>query len=106
MPRSMLCRYSIWVFSVLMFATGAAFAQFTASIQGEIKDQSGAGVAKATIHLVNTGTGATSVVTSDDGGNYRFVSLAPGSYKLTAEAAGFSKAEADVTLLTEQNLNL
>ena len=106
MARSRLCRYSIWVFSVLMFATGAAFAQFTASIQGEIQDQSGAGVAKASIHLVNTGTGATSVVTSDDGGNYRFVSIAPGSYKITVEAAGFSKAEADVTLLTEQNLNL
>jgi hypothetical protein len=96
----------IWLFSIVAFTAGTAFAQFTASIQGEVKDQSGAGVAKATINLQNTATGATAVTTSDEGGNYRFVSLAPGSYKITAEAKGFSKSEADVTLLTEQNLNV
>lgn len=106
MPRSMLSRYSISLFSILVFTAGAAFAQFTASIQGDVKDPSGAGVAKATVHLVNTATGVAAVATSDDAGNYRFVSLAPGSYKITAEAAGFSKSEADVTLLTEQNLNV
>ena len=106
MPRSMMSRGLIWLFSIVAFTAGTAFAQFTASIQGEVKDPSGAGVAKATIHLLNTATGVSAVVTSDDGGNYRFVSLAPGSYKITAEATGFSKSEADVTLLTEQNLNL
>ena len=106
MPRSMMSRCSIWMFSIVLFTAGTAFAQFTASIQGEVKDPSGAGVAKATIHLQNTATGVSAVATSDDGGNYRFVSLAPGSYKITAEAAGFSKSEADVRLLTEQNLNL
>ncbi len=106
MPRSMMSRGLIWLFSIVAFTAGTAFAQFTASIQGEVKDPSGAGVAKATIHLLNTATGVSAVVTGDDGGNYRFVSLAPGSYKITAEATGFSKSEADVTLLTEQNLNL
>jgi Carboxypeptidase regulatory-like domain len=105
MPRSMISRRSIWLFSILLTA-GTAFAQFTASIQGEVKDQSGAGVAKAKIQLVNTATGVTALATSDDSGNYRFVSLAPGSYKITAEAAGFSKSEASVTLLTEQNLDV
>jgi hypothetical protein len=106
MPRSMISRYSIWLFAVLAFTASSALAQFTASIQGEVKDQSGAGVAKATVNLVNTATGVTAVATSDDGGNYRFVSLAPGSYKITVEAAGFAKSEADVTLLTAQNLDL
>src|SRR5580704_3902493 len=106
MPRSMMSRCSIWMFSIVLFTAGTAFAQFTASIQGEVKDPSGAGVAKATIHLQNTATGVSAVATSDDRGNYRFVSLAPGNYKITAEAAGFSKSEADVTLLTEQNLNV
>ena len=50
--------------------------------------------------------GATTTATSDDSGNYRFVSLAPGSYKITAQAANFSKSEVDVTLLTEQTLNV
>lgn len=106
MPRSMMSRRSIWLLSIIVIAAGAAFAQFTASIQGEVKDQSGAGVAKAKIQLVNLATGVTAVATSDDSGNYNFVSLAPGRYKITAEAGGFSKSEADVTLLTSQNLNV
>src|SRR3954468_20757719 len=105
MPRSIISRYPIW-FSILLFTTTAAFAQFTASIQGEVKDPSGAGVAKATVRLVNTATGVTAVSTSEDADNYRFVSLAPGGYKIPAEAAGFAKSEANVTLLTEQNLNV
>lgn len=83
-----------------------AFAQFTANIQGVVQDPSGAGVAKAQIILVNTGTGVQQTAISDASGNYRFVSLAPGNYKISVEAAGFSKSEADVALLTEQNLNL
>jgi hypothetical protein len=106
MPRSRMTRYTMWLFSLLLFTASAGLAQFTASIQGEVKDPSGAGVAKATVHLVNTATGVTAVATSDDAGNYRFVSLAPGGYKITAEAAGFAKSEANVTLLTEQNLNV
>jgi protocatechuate 3,4-dioxygenase beta subunit len=80
MPRSMMSRRSIWLFSIIVIAAGAAFAQFTASIQGDVKDQSGAGVAKAKIQLVNTATGVTAIATSDDSGNYSFVSLAPGRY--------------------------
>jgi len=106
MPRSMMSRRSIWLFSILVITAGAAFAQFTASIQGEVKDQSGAGVAKANIQAVNTATGVAAVATSDDSGDYRFVSLAPGTYKITVEAAGFAKSQANVTLLTEQNLNV
>ena len=83
-----------------------AFAQFTANIQGVIQDPSGAGVARAQIILVNTGTGVQQTATSDPSGNYRFVSLAPGNYKISVEASGFSKSEADVALLTEQNLSL
>ncbi len=82
------------------------FAQFTASIQGVVQDQSGAGVAKASIQLVNIATGVTKIASTDPSGNYRFVSLAPGSYKMVVEAQGFSKAESNLTLLTEQNLNI
>jgi len=67
MPRSMMSRGLIWLFSIVAFTAGTAFAQFTASIQGEVKDPSGAGVAKATINLLNTATGVSAVVTGDDG---------------------------------------
>ena len=91
---------------LLILLTAPVFAQFTASIQGEVQDQSGAGVAKANLQLLNVATGVTNVATTDSSGNYRFVSIAPGNYKITVEATGFSKAEANVTLLTEQNLNV
>jgi len=84
----------------------SAYAQFTANIQGVIQDPTGAGVAKAQIVLINTSTGVQKVTTSDPSGNYRFVSLPPGDYKLVVDAPGFAKAESDITLLTEQNLNL
>jgi Carboxypeptidase regulatory-like domain len=66
-----------------------ACAQFTANIQGVIQDPSGATVAKAKIVLVNTGTGVKQSSTSDPSGNYRFVSLAPGNYKVSVEPPGF-----------------
>src|SRR5579864_7793158 len=107
MPRSMMSRRSIsTLVSMFLIASTAAFAQFSASIQGVAQDPSGAGIAKATIQLVNVATGTTAVTTTDASGNYRFVSLAPGNYRVTGEAAGFSKSEVNVTLLTEQNLSV
>lgn len=92
--------------SLLTLWVVPAFAQFTANIQGVVQDPSGAGVARAQITLVNSATGVKKAATSDSSGNYRFVSLAPGSYKISVEAAGFARAEAEVTLLTEQNVNV
>src|SRR4051812_34938732 len=81
-------------------------AQFSSNVQGFVQDPSGAVLPKATVTLVNVGTQLTRTTTTDENGNYRFVSLAPGEYKVTAEAAGYAKSESDVTLLTEQNLNV
>ena len=90
----------------LFFTSLATFAQFTGSIQGVVHDETGAAVAHAKITLINVATQVTSATTTDDAGNYRFVSLAPGSYKIKAEAPGFAESDADVNLLTEQNLNV
>src|SRR5882724_1650429 len=94
---------------VLLFAslfTSLCFGQFSGSIQGVIEDPSSAGVAKARVDLVNVGTNATRTTTTDDAGNYTFPSVAPGTYKISVEASGFRKSEVNVTLLTEQNLNV
>ena len=94
------------VCSLLALWAVPGFAQFTASIQGVVHDASGASVPKAQVNLTNSATGVIKTTTSDSAGEYRFVSLAPGSYKVSVTANGFSNAEADVTLLTEQNVNL
>ncbi|MDE3187210.1 MAG: TonB-dependent receptor [Acidobacteriota bacterium] len=103
--RRMSCRVALLCLMLALVAA-PALAQFTASIQGVVQDPTGAGVAKATIHLTNVATGVSKAGASDASGNYRFVSLAPGSYRITVEATGFARAVAEITLLTEQNLNV
>jgi hypothetical protein len=83
-----------------------AFAQFTSGLQGTVQDPSGAGIGKANIQLVNDATAATASKTTDASGGFRFLNLAPGAYTLKVTAGGFTKAEAHVTLLTEQSLNI
>jgi hypothetical protein len=93
-------------FTVLMLAVSSTWAQFTASIQGNVSDPSGAAVTQAKITLENLATHILATTTSDSDGGYRFVSLAPGTYKVSAEAQGFSKTETTVTLGTSQNLSV
>jgi hypothetical protein len=99
-------RRSLCLAFLSLFFAGSAFAQFTGSVQGTVQDPSAAGIAKATVQLVNQATKESESTTTDASGTFRFLSLAPGTYKVTVEATGFSKSEVDITLLTEQNLNV
>jgi hypothetical protein len=91
---------------LVLFSGASAFAQFSSSVQGTVQDTSGAGIAKASVRLLNVATNSAQAAASDESGNFRFLSLAPGSYKVTVEASGFAKSEVDITLLTEQNLSV
>ena len=77
MPGCMPVRRLLSPALFVLFIAGAAFAQFTASIQGSVQDPSGAGVAKATIQLVNVATGVTSATTSDASGNIQLFESCP-----------------------------
>ncbi|HXZ34062.1 MAG TPA: TonB-dependent receptor [Terriglobales bacterium] len=96
----------LWALVIVLLGSGVALAQFTGSIQGTVLDPSGAAVTGAKATLVNNATQVTSSTASDASGNYRFFSLAPGAYKINVEAPGFTKAELNVTLLTEQILSV
>jgi len=96
----------LWLCAAILLLSGSSRAQFTGNIQGVVEDPSGATVAQAKIVLVNLANQISTSTTSDTSGNYRFLSLAPGSYKVTTEATGFSKAEVTVTLETNQTLNV
>src|SRR5215469_4689082 len=102
----LLLRWAFVLSVVAMFFATSLQAQFTASIQGTVQDPSGAAVAQAKVDLVNTVTQVSATTTTDATGSYRFLSLAPGSYKITIEAKGFSKSETSFTLETNENLNL
>lgn len=92
----------------LLFAvwTVPAYAQFSSNLTGVVRDQSGAAVPGATITLRNVNTQVTQQATTDSTGSYHFVSLAPGTYEVTAAKSGFAKATANITLQTAQTLNL
>jgi hypothetical protein len=98
--------WSIRLLALLLLTAGSAWAQFSANIQGTITDPSGATVGQAKLTLENLVTHVTATTTTDAEGGYRFLSLAPGPYKITVEATGFSKAETTVTLETNENLSV
>jgi hypothetical protein len=102
----MFVGWSVRLLLTVLLVAVSTRAQFTASIQGNVTDPSGAAVAQAKITLENLSNHVAAETTSDGDGSYRFVSLAPGSYKISVEAPGFSKAETTVTLETNQNLSI
>lgn len=83
------------------FSLPSAHAQFeTASVLGYVRDSSGAALGNSDVTLTNQETGITQTAKSKADGNYTFVSVAPGPYKVTAETAGFDKSETPVFELT------
>ncbi len=74
----------------LLFATGAMLAQESrASIAGTVTDPSGSVVASAKLRLTNVETGVAFETASNDVGQYRYLFLNPGRYRLVAEMSGF-----------------
>ncbi len=72
-----------------MFSLVALGQTTTGSIVGTVTDSSGAAVAGATVTLTSTETGESHNATTDSSGNYQFVLLQPGVYKIEMEGTGF-----------------
>ncbi len=60
-------------------------------ISGTISDSTGASLGKAAVTLTNLDKNDKNVITTDDSGNYSFVNISPGRYKIEAERSGFKK---------------
>src|SRR5271157_3405011 len=73
------------------------------SIVGRISDGSGAVVKGASVTMTDLGTGESRTSPTNSDGDYRFVSLVPGKYRIDVKAAGFrpfSRYPIDVTVDT------
>jgi len=86
--------YPALLLSILVIVLVSAQAQVrtTGQISGTAVDPSNAVVAGATITARDTSTGLSQTATTNSSGQYAFPSLQPGSYEVTAAAAGFATA--------------
>ncbi|HZU42396.1 MAG TPA: carboxypeptidase regulatory-like domain-containing protein [Terriglobales bacterium] len=73
---------------VLSFTVSA---QTTATLQGTVRDTSGAVLPKASVTATNNATGLTRSTVTSDSGTYQFVQLPVGDYTIAAEQKGFRK---------------
>jgi Carboxypeptidase regulatory-like domain len=69
-----------------------ASAQLSASISGQVRDESGAAISGAAVAARELETGAQHTVTTDNTGHYRFAALAVGEYKVGVKKDGFQQA--------------
>src|SRR5436309_2650588 len=84
-----------------------ALAQDSASLTGTIRDQSGAVIRGATVHINNTARGLERDLKSNDDGEYLAAALPPGHYDISVTAQGFRRYQAnDVTLRVAQNARI
>ncbi|HVW87707.1 MAG TPA: TonB-dependent receptor, partial [Bryobacteraceae bacterium] len=58
---------------------------------GTVTDPSGSSVPQATVTLTNLGTAERRTAQTDDSGNYQFVNLVPGQYKVEVEKPGMRR---------------
>ncbi|HTX42375.1 MAG TPA: carboxypeptidase regulatory-like domain-containing protein [Acidobacteriaceae bacterium] len=81
--------------------SSAAFSQAgRGSVSGLVTDSSGAVIPGATITIENYATGLKQNTVTTAGGLYSFVSLAPGSYRVTATENGFQTLIQDHVLVS------
>ncbi|HET7294039.1 MAG TPA: carboxypeptidase-like regulatory domain-containing protein [Vicinamibacteria bacterium] len=86
--RNLLARAAL----VSCLAPVAVAQTFTGEVRGAVRDASGA-VQGVTVELTNESTGLSWTATSNRSGQYAFVSLTPGTYRLKATVAGFRPVE-------------
>jgi len=74
----------------LFLPAGAALAQTSGSITGEVKDQSGAVAPNAAVTVTNSETNVVRSTTTNAAGIYSFPDLTPGNYQAKVAAPGFT----------------
>jgi hypothetical protein len=90
--------FAFWAV-LFVFSIGAAFGSPVGSVAGSVKDTSGAVVPRVKLTLVNSATNAQSAALTDANGEFQFLQLAPSTYSLVAESAGFKKTAVSSVLI-------
>ena len=86
---TMFRRYSMVMALALMLPVIAAAQSGPAGVGGVVKDESGAVIPGASIHIVNEANNAAVDLFSDDQGAFRTLDLEPGRYRVETTLDGF-----------------
>src|SRR5579872_1676709 len=78
---------------MLLIAPAVVFAQTTGTIEGTITDQSGGTLPGVTVEATSPNLQGTRTATTGADGRFRFASLPPGNYKVTATLSGFATVQ-------------
>jgi hypothetical protein len=83
--RTLAALLGLW-----LVAIPAAAQEQRASIEGTVKDNTGAVLPGVSVDARNLTQGGVATAVTDAGGFFRFPSLAPGAYEVTAKLSGFT----------------
>jgi len=94
--------------SIFVVSTATALAQMNvAEISGIVTDPAGGTVPQAAVTATNAATGLKFNALTNDSGQYLFPQLAPGTYSVSAGAAGFKQSTREnVTLHAGEQMSL
>jgi hypothetical protein len=92
--------------SLCMAVAGLAQSTNSSDLRGTVTDSTGAVIAGAKVSIVNTETGVSTDLTTNDAGIYDSVSIRPGKYRVTFSREGFGKLVRDGVILDVGVLSL
>lgn len=100
--HSQSLRLVVVVATVAILAPAVSGQTSLGSISGLVTDQSGASVPDVAIDVTDVGRNATFSTSSNEQGFYVVAQLPPGTYGLSAEAAGFRRYELEAIVVSTQ----
>src|ERR1700694_2681871 len=105
MKRSLSSWLALCALLLTLFAVSAHAQMQTGNIYGKVQAKDGSALGGVPVTL--TGNGAPQLFVSDAQGNFRFISLSPGSYALKGELEGYGSAShAGVTVNVGRNADV
>lgn len=108
---SKLAAKTIFAFAAMLLSASFLYAQTeSARIQGNVTDNAGAAVAGATVKVTDLTTNRTVTAQSNANGEFSFLSLTPGRYRVEVTQTNFKTSRQEITLEVQQvavlNFNL
>ena len=98
MNRQVGRRLAVLAAAILVCAP-FVYPQATTSLRGTISDPAGAVIPEAVVTLTNLGNSSTRQIVTGKAGEYQFLQMPPGTYRIIVEKPGFSKVSEDNVVL-------